>query len=303
MTKPTPQDQMFPLRAATRSWSRTRMHMHALPFHLSVSCYVFLLHSLSALTTDGVLIKSSRNRTVGKHCRVCQFHNCWGLIQPLTCCIQIGREPTVLAPTGRDPLARSWGVLQQRASLQKVNHSSCHASWHWGWRTLPSGSSSNMAIGSFRDEMAFGKKKSSLFKRKKWIHIKLIIILFTGLVYAKIILGASFCNGLLVSVLSSLIPTLNGIYSLSLLCANGNLNSLDLAKKMHALICLPHWGRVTSFGYLFELFQLSCFFASCRNRFSTLSQIYSEKDASRADDSNIQMLDVYPSPKSPGTTE
>lgn len=98
------------------------------------------------------------------------------------------------------------------------------------------------------------EKKSSLFKRKKWIHIKLIIILFTGLVYAKIILGASFCNGLLVSVLSSLIPTLNGIYSLSLLCANGNLNSLDLAKKMHALICLPHWGRVTSFGYLFELF-------------------------------------------------
>lgn len=54
-------------------------------------------------------------------------------------------------------------------------------------------------------------------------------------------------------VVSSLIPTLKGIYSLNLLCANGNLNSLDLAKKMHALICLPHWGRVTSFGYLSEL--------------------------------------------------
>lgn len=109
--------QMLPLRSATRSCSRTQMHLHVLLFPLSVSCYVFLSHSLSALTTDGVLIKSSRNRTVGKHCRVCQFHNCRGLIQPLTCCIQIGREPTVFAPTGRAPLARSWGVLQQRASL------------------------------------------------------------------------------------------------------------------------------------------------------------------------------------------
>lgn len=144
---------------------------------------------MSALTTDGVLIKSSRNRTVGKHCRVCQFHNCWGLIQPLTCCIQIGREPTALAPTGRDPLARSWGVLQQPASLRKVNRSSCHASWHWGWRTLPSGSPSNMAIESLRDEMAFEKKKrkekkekkkkrACYLKEKKWIHIKLIIVFF-----------------------------------------------------------------------------------------------------------------------------
>lgn len=70
----------------------------------------------------------------------------------------------------------------------------------------------------------------------------------------KIILCAYFYSGLLMLFLSSLIPTLNGIYSLNLLCANGNLKSLDLAKKMHALICSPHWGRVTSFGYLFELF-------------------------------------------------
>lgn len=111
--------------------------------------------------------------------------------------------------------------------------------------------------------MAFGKKKKRkkeriekgwLFKGKKWIHIKLIITLLTGSVYAKIIPCAYFYSGLLMLFLSSLIPTLNGIYSLNLLCANGNLKSLDLAKKMHVLICSPRWGRVTSFDYLFELF-------------------------------------------------
>lgn len=94
------QDQTWPLRNATKSGSRAPTHIHALTFSPSPCLALnFCLDSLSALTTDGVLIKSSRNITVSKQCSACQFHNCWVLIQPLTCSIQIGREPTVLAPT------------------------------------------------------------------------------------------------------------------------------------------------------------------------------------------------------------
>lgn len=39
--------------------------------------------SIPELTADGVLIKSSRNRTVSKQCSTCQFSNCWALLQPL----------------------------------------------------------------------------------------------------------------------------------------------------------------------------------------------------------------------------
>lgn len=121
------QDQTWPLRNATTSCSRAPTHTYIRSLSLPLN---FCLASLSALTTDGVLIKSSRNITVSKQCSACQFHNCWVLIQPLTCSIQIGREPTVLAPTGSSLLARSCGVLQQLASLRKVNCGSCHASWH-----------------------------------------------------------------------------------------------------------------------------------------------------------------------------
>lgn len=88
----------------------------------------FGLDSLSALTTDGVLIKSSRNITVSKQCSACQFRNCWVRIQALTCSIQIGREPSVHAPTGR--LARSCAGLRRLASPRKVNCGSCQPSWH-----------------------------------------------------------------------------------------------------------------------------------------------------------------------------
>lgn len=108
-------------------------HRHALTFAACLCLALGLcLDSLSALTTDGVLIKSSRNITVSKQCGACQFHNCWVLIQPLTCSIQVGREPTVLAPTGSSLLARSCAGLRQLASPRKVNCSSCHASWHRG---------------------------------------------------------------------------------------------------------------------------------------------------------------------------
>ena len=74
-------------------------HACALPFPPCLCLALDLcLNSLSALTTDGVLIKSSRNITVSKQRSACQLHNCRVLIQPLTCSIQTGREPTVLAP-------------------------------------------------------------------------------------------------------------------------------------------------------------------------------------------------------------
>lgn len=94
----------------------------------------FWFDSLSALTTDGVLIKSSRNITVSKQSNACQFHNCWVLIQPLTWWIQIGRKPTVHTPTGSSQI-RSCGTLQHWASPRKVNCSSNHLSWHWAWGT------------------------------------------------------------------------------------------------------------------------------------------------------------------------
>ena len=94
----------------------------------------FWFDSLSALTTDGVLIKSSRNITVSKQSNTCQFHNCWVLIQPLTWWIQIGRKTTVHTPTGSSQI-RSCGMLQHRASPRKVNCSSNHLSWHQAWGT------------------------------------------------------------------------------------------------------------------------------------------------------------------------
>lgn len=87
------------------------------------------LNSLSALTTDGVLIKSSRNITVSKQGGACQLHNCRVPIQPLTCSIQTGREPT--APHLRQPPARPQLCSAPRpASPRKVNCSPCQASWH-----------------------------------------------------------------------------------------------------------------------------------------------------------------------------
>lgn len=158
----------------------THTHTHARTFSPSRCLALnFCLDSLSALTTDGVLIKSSRNITVSKQCSACQFHNCWVLIQPLTCSIQVGREPTVLAPTGSSLLARSCGGLQQRASPRKVNCGSCHASWHRGWRTA--------AIWLvIKDDHWISQRWNGFLKnlaiRKKLPHIKLIIFLFIGTV-------------------------------------------------------------------------------------------------------------------------
>ena len=123
-----------PPRNATESCSMcdSNTHMHALTFSPSLCLALyFCLDSLSALTTDGVLIKSSRNITVSKQCSACQFHNCWVLIQALTCSIQVGKEPSVRAPTGSSLLARSCAGLGRLASPRKVNCGSCHASWHW----------------------------------------------------------------------------------------------------------------------------------------------------------------------------
>ena len=46
--------------------------------------------TIPELTADGVLIKSSRNRTVSKQCSTCQLSNCWALLQPL-CLAREGR--------------------------------------------------------------------------------------------------------------------------------------------------------------------------------------------------------------------
>lgn len=46
--------------------------------------------TIPVLTADGVLIKSSRNRTVSKQCSTCQLSNCWALLQPL-CLAREGR--------------------------------------------------------------------------------------------------------------------------------------------------------------------------------------------------------------------
>lgn len=48
------------------------------------------LSTIPELTADGVLIKSSRNRTVSKQCSTCQLSNCWALLQPL-CLASEGR--------------------------------------------------------------------------------------------------------------------------------------------------------------------------------------------------------------------
>lgn len=121
------------------SWTYTDTHTHTcVRTHtrsraLSLHGY-FWFDSLSALTTDGVLIKSSRNITVSKQSNACQFHNCWVLIQPLTWWIQIGRKPTVHTPTGSSQI-RSCGMLQHWASPRKVNCSSNHLSWQQAWGT------------------------------------------------------------------------------------------------------------------------------------------------------------------------
>lgn len=111
----------------TAEHTHTHVRMHTLHGY-------FWFDSLSVLTTDGVLIKSSRNITVSKQSNACQFHNCWVLIQPLTWWIQIGRKPTVHTPTGSSQI-RSCGMLQHWASPRKVNCSSNHLSWHWAWGT------------------------------------------------------------------------------------------------------------------------------------------------------------------------
>lgn len=116
------------------TWScNTAQHTHTHTFSPSLHGY-FWFDSLSALTTDGVLIKSSRNITVSKQSNACQFHNCWVLIQPLTWWIQTGRKPTVHTPTGSSQI-RSCGMLQHWASPRKVNCSSNHLSWHQAWGT------------------------------------------------------------------------------------------------------------------------------------------------------------------------
>lgn len=128
------QDPTRPLRNATESCSMrdSNAHTRALTFSRSLRLALyFSLDSLSALTTDGVLIKSSRNITVSKQCSACQFRNCRVLIQALTCSIQIGREPSARAPTGSSRLARSCAVPRRLASPRKVNCGPCHASWHW----------------------------------------------------------------------------------------------------------------------------------------------------------------------------
>lgn len=153
-------------KSATRpvAWLR---HTQALAISPSLGLALyFCLGSLSALTTDGVLIKSSRNITVSKQCSACQFHNCWVLIQALTCSIQIGREPTVPAPTGSSLLARSCAVCRQpsltvEGKLQLLScflapglENGCHLACHQTWSLTLS-------------EMKWLFKKSCYLKKKK----------------------------------------------------------------------------------------------------------------------------------------
>ena len=120
-------------------------HACALPFPPCLCLALDLcLNSLSALTTDGVLIKSSRNITVSKQCSACQLHNCRVLIQPLTCSIQTGREPTVLPPPAAAcaPAAALCSVasLTAEGKLQPLSsflapgpESGCHLACHQTW--------------------------------------------------------------------------------------------------------------------------------------------------------------------------
>lgn len=52
------------------------------PTFLSSSISSATYSAIPALMADGVLIKSSRNRTVSKQCGTCQLRNCWALLQP-----------------------------------------------------------------------------------------------------------------------------------------------------------------------------------------------------------------------------
>lgn len=91
-----PSDKRPPWQPALSTW------VQPFSFHFAAKSIAFLpllsssisssttFSTIPELTADGVLIKSSRNRTVSKQCSTCQLSNCWALLQPL-CLAREGR--------------------------------------------------------------------------------------------------------------------------------------------------------------------------------------------------------------------
>lgn len=119
-----PSDKRPPRQPALSTW------VQPFSFHSAAKSLTFLplpsssisstttSSTIPELTADGVLIKSSRNRTVSKQCSTCQLSNCWALLQPLC----LAREERMM---GREDKKKEWsrhieGTNQDSDKKKKV---------------------------------------------------------------------------------------------------------------------------------------------------------------------------------------
>lgn len=131
------------------------------PFCGQVYCSLPLLPSpitssttsstIPELRADGVLIKSSRNRTVSKQCSTCQLSNCWALLQPLCLAREWGKR--VRNNKKKKKMERRYGGHKVRRQMRSEEIRKPRKSRKGSWRGWAKESCIHLAAGARKAQL------------------------------------------------------------------------------------------------------------------------------------------------------